>query len=164
MISAERLRQVLRYEPETGLFYWRIRLSNRITVGSIAGFVAKDGDYVQIRIDGRLYLAHCLAWLFMTREWPATAVDHRDTDKQNNRWGNLRHATKSQNGANARRSRRNSSGFKGVHYWPKRNKWCAQISVEGRRKTLGLFATADEAHAAYASAAVEAFGEFARAA
>lgn len=159
--SIERLREVLVYEPDTGLFRWKVCLSNRGAVGAVAGH-CNDGGYTQIRIDGNLYLAHCLAWFYMTGERPTKGVDHRDTNKQNNRWANLRPATKSQNGANAKRSRRNTSGFKGVHRF--RDKWCAQICVNRKRVNLGLFGTPEEAHSAYAAAAEMYFGEFARAA
>jgi hypothetical protein len=101
----------------------------------------------------------------MTGSFPLFRIDHEDTDKLNNRWRNLRPASASQNAANARLSRRNTSGFKGVHYTPARTsfkKWAAHIRVDGVLKTLGYFAQPEEAHAAYTKAAEAAFGAYAR--
>jgi hypothetical protein len=89
-------------------------------------------------------------------------VDHRDLDRTNNRWNNLRRATRSTNAANTRRQRNNTSGFKGVYPHHKTGRWYAQIRKDGRGYYLGSFATPQAAHEAYAAAARELFGEFAR--
>ena len=96
----------------------------------------------------------------MTGEWGRPAIDHRDGNSTNNRWSNLRRATPSQNNANRRRPRHNTSGYKGVYFrW---GFWRACIKRNGRRIYLGVFATPEEAHAAYVAAARKLFGEFAR--
>jgi hypothetical protein len=89
-------------------------------------------------------------------------VDHVNSDTLDNRKCNLRVATRGQNAANQRLSRKNTSGFKGVT--PVGNKWQAQIGISGRRIYLGLFNTPELAHAAYCAAAARHFGEFARSA
>ena len=90
-------------------------------------------------------------------------IDHRDADATNNRWNNLRRATRSQNSANRRRPRHNTSGYKGVYLCRKSGKWCAHIGWNGRTIHLGRFTTPQEAHDAYLKAARKLFGEFARA-
>ena len=131
--------------------------------GERAGWVNGNG-YRYIEIDGVDYRENRLAWLSVTGDWPFCQIDHRDTDRSNNSFANLRLATCSQNKANSRRYRNNRSGYKGV-YWHKRNeRWCAQVTIDRRQRFLGHYETAEEAHAAYLRAAGEGFGEYSRAA
>jgi hypothetical protein len=128
------------------------------------GLLNKTTGYRVITVCGRAYKAHQLAWLYMTATWCRPATDHRDLDRTNNRWSNLRRATRSANSANRRRLRNNTSGFKGVHHDHRRSgRWVARICKDGRTHHLGRFATPQAAHAAYVAAARELFGEFARA-
>jgi len=120
-LTAERLREVLRYEPETGVFVWRVRAARRIHVGAVAGNISPSSGYRFIGVDCRLYGAHRLAWLYMTGEWPKHQVDHVNMDCADNRWANLRDATCSQNTANSCVRINNKSGFKGVS-WDKRRR------------------------------------------
>ncbi len=169
MPDAERLREVLDYDPETGVFAWKQREGarkgwNTRFAGTRAGCLSQG--YVAVKIDGVLYLAHRLAWLYVHGEWPLQ-IDHIDTNRANNRFANLRLADTSQNGANRGPPRNNSSGFKGVTYCAggkRRKRWQAAIKRGQRMFNLGRFATPEEAHAAYAKAAAEHFGEFARSA
>jgi hypothetical protein len=167
-LSAERLRELLHYEPATGLFFWLVVANDLVHVGDVAGHVRANG-YRLIRVDGWGYPTHRLAWLWMTGEWPKASMDHADGDRANNRWNNLRQANKSQNGANSRRYASNTSGFKGVsrkrpsRHW-RAPKWLAQISVNGKVIYLGYFDTPEDAHDAYIAAAKKYFGDFARAA
>lgn len=163
MVSAELLRSLLQYDPETGLFTW-IRVASpqsRVSVGDIAGCVDSRG-YVVITIGGRQYRAHRLAWLWINGAWPSSEIDHIDVNPSNNRWANLRLASPSTNGANKRRSSNNKSGFKGVSFHARDRKWRSQICVAGHRIHLGDFATAEAAHAAYIAAANKHFHEFGR--
>ena len=98
----------------------------------------------------------------MTGEWPSRQVDHKDTDRSNNRWANLRLATGSQNKANMGKRADNKSGYKGVSWYSQTSRWVAQIRFEGKSKTLGYFLDPVKAHAAYCEAAARLFGEFAR--
>jgi hypothetical protein len=153
-LTAERLREVLHYEPETGVFTWRLRRGCRAK-GSIAGATHHSG-YWRIRVDEVLYNAHRLAWLYMTGEWPAEELDHINRDNADNRWANLREATRSQNGANTIRP--NPSGFRGVKKI--RGRWRATIMVQKRGIFLGYYSTPEEAHAAYTNAARTYFGNY----
>ena len=161
MSSEHRLREFLSYEPRTGLFRWIKTQSTRIRVGDVAGSFTANG-YIQIRFDKRLYLAHRLAVFFMTGEWPEATVDH--DDRANNRWGNLRVASYSQNSGNMAKRPSNTSGFKGVFYQKGRKRPFAQIMVDGKTIRIGSFDTPEEAAVAYEAAAIKYFGEFARAA
>jgi hypothetical protein len=160
-LTAERLRELLSYDPLTGDFRWLVATSFRRDVGRIAGHINSRGGKV-IRADRVLYQAHRLAFLYMTGKFPALDVDHADGNPSNNRWENLREASMSENIANSRRPSHNRSGFKGVS-WDKTT-WRARIGINGQDISLGSFKTPEEAHAAYIVAAVKYFGEFARAA
>jgi hypothetical protein len=163
VLTQERLHELLEYDSDTGEFRWRQRPSYVVKRGDVAGSLNKTTGYWLIHIDGRNYKAHQLAWLYMMGEWCRPMIDHRDCDRTNNRWDNLRRATFSDNAANRSRPRSNASGFKGVHRRRDNGKWRAQIWKDGRAIYLGQFATAQEAHAAYFAKARELFGEFARA-
>ena len=168
LLSAQRLREVLHYDPETGVFTWlarpvtthQVRTWNAKFVGSVAG--SPNSGYCGVRIRGRLFYAHRLAWLYMTGEWPAAEIDHINGDPKDNRWSNLRAATPKQNQANKRRQKNNTSGFKGVSWDKDAQNWRADIRVEYRHLALGYFNTPEEAHYAYCAAAKKHFGEFAR--
>lgn len=166
--SAEYLRSILSYCPETGDWAWLYRADarpqwNGLFAGKAAGYSDEDG-YLTIRIGGRLYFANRLAWFYVTGEWPSEEVDHKDVDPGNCRWANLRQATRSKNCANKRAYSNNTSGVKGVCWDKNRSKWFAQIMVDGKTYNLGRFKTIEDAGAAYAAAAKKHFGEFARAA
>lgn len=160
LISQSRLRSLIHYDPDTGEFKWIARRRG-INIRKRPGRVRADG-YLEICVDGRLYTAQRLAWFYMTGQWPQGDVDHRDLDRLNNRWGNLRDATKAQNQANTLVRKSNTSGFKGVSLERRTNRWQAQIRVHGVRKHLGTFDTPEEAGAAYANALTATHGEFGR--
>lgn len=165
------LRAMLHYDPETGVFTWLPRADARPQwngrwAGKQAGYAREatgGGLYWSIRIYDWPFHASRLAWLYMTGEWPANLVDHRDLDGLNNRWINLREATKAQNAANTRPSKANTSGFKGVSWHAQAGRFRAYIRENKRQVFLGYFDTAGEAAAAYAKAAIRIHGEFARA-
>jgi hypothetical protein len=156
MLTAEILRELLDYDPETGVFTW---LAGR-RAGKIAGGFRSDGYHTISIGSSRRYFAQRLAFLYVYGRWPAEDVDHIDGNPSNNAIVNLREATRSQNLQNKRSRSNTSSGLKGVT-WQGR-KWVARIKRDGRNDYLGSFKTAEEAHAAYCAAAREAYGEFAR--
>jgi hypothetical protein len=166
-VSAEQLREMLDYNPSTGGFRWRYRFDkdapwNGRLAGKPAGHVCKTLGYVLLSVDGRLCRAHRLAWLYMTGEWPSEEIDHINGDGLDNRFANLRVASRSQQTMNTRAHRDSASGLKGA-YWDKRTStWLAQIKHEGKQHYLGKYQTAEEAHAAYCEAARRLHGEFAR--
>lgn len=163
MLTAERLRELLSYDAQTGLFTWRVSRPGRYgRVGAVAGFFDSSG-HRRICLDCETYAAHRLAWLYVHGEWPVGDIDHKDTVRSNNAIDNLRPATNAENHFNMRRHRDNASGFKGVDFHRKVGRWRAVIHVGGKQSHLGYFDTAEAAHAVYVAAATEHYGEFARA-
>lgn len=160
-ITVERLRNILRYDPETGVFTWIIPPSNHGRMRGKAAGGLRSG-YLLIKIDGRKYGAHRLAWLYSHGAWPTGRIDHINGVGLDNRLANLRDATAAQNCANSRRWRGKELP-KGVRLTAQ-GRYQARISFEKKQIALGTFLTVDEAAAAYASAAARLYGEFARAA
>lgn len=161
-LTQAQLHEVLFYDPYTGVFTWRQARQN-IRVGEVAGDFS--GRYVRIKLDQKSYAAHCLAWLYMTGAWPDDEVDHKDTQKHNNRWLNLRAATRLQNTHNARPMKNKKyTTLKGVTWAKGRNKWQASIRIDGALKHLGYFSSPEAAHEVYAQRAKELRGVFARSA
>ena len=161
-LTAERLHEVLHYEPGTGVFTWKKRLSDKCPIGSVAGRAHRTAKYASIGIDYRRYYTHRLAWLYMMDYWPVHQIDHIDGDPFNNRWNNLREATQTLNNANSKRRKDNRSGFKRVFWSKQHRKWTARIQKRRKVMHLGLFETPEEAHAAYKLAAERLYETFAR--
>lgn len=161
-LTAQRLREVLHYNPDSGDWIWLKTLSVRREAGSPAGEVKSSG-YLFIGVDGSRYRAHRLAWLYMTGVWPTEQVDHINGVRSDNRWINLRAANNTQNAANMRVRYSNIVGVKGVKkYEGKRGvRWRAAISIQRKTRHLGSFASLEEAQSAYALAAKEAWGVYA---
>jgi len=137
MLSQKRLKELLSYDPDTGVFVRRVRVANRHE-GDAAGCVQKNG-YHGISIDNRLYYSHRLAWLYVHGETPKKSIDHIDGNKTNNRLANLRLATYSENSMNSKMRADNSSGFKGVSWDASRRGWCAYLDAGGKRIKRGYF-------------------------
>lgn len=154
-MTAELVRQLLAYDPDTGVLTWRVH-RGRATAGSIAGSKDEKG-YIRVDIDGVRYRAHRVIWLYMAGEWPPRGIDHRDTDPSNNKWDNLRLATKAQNAANYMRK----SGSRGVSFKRTTQKWVAYIKQAGKITHLGSFANKLDAMICYNYRAVYAFGQYA---
>lgn len=160
-LTADRARALLSYNPATGEFRWRRAMAmNRIPAGSVAGHISLAG-YRVINVDGVLYYAQRLAWLMQTGCFPASDMDHRNGRRDDNRWSNLRMATRSQNCANSKRRKDNSTGEKGVALI-RGTRWRATIRKDRKRHHLGYFDTKEKAAAAYREAAVSLFGQHAR--
>lgn len=141
-LTAEHLREVLRYSPSTGRFVWRVKPGKNMTAGTTAGCLSKESGYVLIGVGGRLYRAHRLAWLYMTGTWPEALVDHRNRVRSDNRWANLRLATPKQSSENITLRSDNTSGVRGVRR-PSRASgskgWHARIYHHGKEIHLGIF-------------------------
>lgn len=159
MITAEYLRDVVVYCAETGVFTWKRAFCFKVVVGKRAGSLSTAG-YRYIAINGRRYLAHRLAWLYMTGEWPEMMIDHIDRNPDNNAWKNLRAANKAENAINSKMNKKNRSGFKGVSWHSKGQKWQAAVKVYGKSVFLGLFEDASEAGEAYRHAVEKHYSEF----
>lgn len=149
-LTQERLKELLTYDPDAGEFRWVFNVSSTGRAGNVAGSRSKVG-YVLIRLDKRLYLAHRLAALYMEGEFPPKLIDHIDTDKSNNRWSNLRHATMSENMQNRLSAQKNNSvsGLLGVYWSKARKKWGAAIVVDSVKYFCGYHATKELAHQGY---------------
>lgn len=160
MIDAKSLRELIEYSPETGEFRWA---KNRrgCRVGDICGRISVHG-YREICVSGRLYRANRLAFLYMTGAWPIAEIDHINRNKSDDRWSNLRQASRSQNMANVGLRADNTSSFPGVVWDKQRSKWRAQIRIGGRKVNLGRFPTFEEAKLVVQAAAKSQWQEFAQ--
>lgn len=149
-MNAERLRELLNYDPRTGVFTWRIG-RGKCLKGSVAG--SKNRGYVTIMLDGVNYLAHRLAWLYVYGAWPLGELDHRFGVHSDNRIAELRPATSTQNKQNQHRAKSNNRcGFLGVSWVTRTQKWRATIKVATKQTHLGTFSTPEKAHLAYLKA------------
>lgn len=151
MLTQSRLRQLLSYDPETGVWIWLNPPNHNTRLkGKVAGNRRKDG-YLRIRIGGAHYYSSQLACLYMTGKFPEEEMDHEDRDPSNDKWSNLRPATSSQNKYNQERS-----GIRGVYR--SGNKWMVMV---GRHNYLGLFDNVEDALIARDAEAVRLGGPFA---
>jgi len=178
--SPDLLRKILRYEPESGMLFWMPRridtfnatssrsaehtakLWNTRYAGTEAFTSPNTTGYKQGSVQGKLYMAHHVAWTIYHGYQADEEIDHIDGDRMNNRILNLRAASRSENQHNKRIYRNNTSEFKGVSWLARDNLWRARIGIDGKRKRLGDFATIEEAAEAYAKASAELHGEFSR--
>ena len=144
MLTAQRLRELLNYDPGTGIFT-ALKGRPKLRVGAIAGTKREDG-YIWIKIDYAQYGAHRLAWFYMTGTWPAAELDHWDRNRSNNAWANLRPATDKQQAENRKIYITCTSGIRGVRF--ESGKWRARIGHAGRYLHVGFFRTKEEAIAA----------------
>lgn len=162
-LTADRLRELLNYDPETGIFTRRAHRKG-YHVGTKSGCLNEAGR-VLIRVDGILYKAHRLAWLYVNGEWPKNQIDHINNTPSDNRICNPREATDKQNKENIHSPRSdNKCRMRGVCLHKKSGKFVAQIHKDGKNNYLGLFDTADEARIAYLSAKAihQPFGEISK--
>jgi hypothetical protein len=153
MNTQARLKEILHYNPKTGVFTWKIRTSKRIRIGYEAGCIAHrkatgGKKYRLIKADGALYLAHRLAWLYVYGEFPPHEIDHIDGNGINNKLINLRSVTRVENSKNVRLRSDNTSGFVGVHWDRFRSKWVAYINAKGKLHHLGYYEEIIDAAAA----------------
>lgn len=154
-LTQERLKELLEYNPDTGDFIWKVARQNKTVAGLVAGSVSSSG-YSQIKIDGKTYLTHILAWLYMKGTFPESRLDHRDNNILNNKWDNLRPATHQQNMFNRKLGKNNKSGVKGVSYAPKYDHYTVRIS----NIYYGCYKTLEEAKAVAEKVRQDLHGEF----
>lgn len=173
-IAPEVLRELLDYDPETGVLTWRWRDQawssclrehmrwNATWAGKEAGRINIYG-YRLVKVLGQQKRAHCVIWAMVHDSWIPDGyfVDHINGDRADNRLENLRKATRSENGYNRAKGRNNTSGVKGVNYYPPNGKWCARLGFEGRKIHLGYFDALGDAAEAYRKAAEALYGDFA---
>jgi hypothetical protein len=166
-LTAEYLREILDYDPETGEFRWkwrddRAKSWNVKWAGTVAGTLCHG--YIRVTVDYRFRKAHRLAWLYVYGAWPANQIDHINNDRADNRITNLREATNQENNRNVGLRKTNSTGITGVSWHKRLQKYQAHIMVDKKSIYLGLFPTLEAAAAARAAAEIKYFGEFRRAA
>ena len=143
-ITVERLRELLNYDSQTGVFTWYVRRKG-VLPSRVAGSIKTNG-YMHIVIDGRAYRAHRLAWLHFYGKWPTKDLDHKDECKTNNRISNLREVSESANGQNVTApTSKNKTGVRGVHWVPERRRFLAQLMLDGKHCYRKYFKTLDEA-------------------
>ena len=151
--SINRVMELFDYNPSTGTFIYKIRCGPR-KAGSTAGSINSHG-YILLGIDGKQYKAHRLAWLWMTGKDPGLIqIDHKDENKSNNKFENLRLATNKQNHDNI-------SAHLGCSWCSKNRKWRARFTHNGKEIYLGSFDTKDEAIIASRLEREKLCGEFA---
>lgn len=159
-MNQELLKACLRYDPDTGIFFW-LKSAGRLPAGSYAGSPTADG-YLQITVGGKNFKAHRLAWLYIYGSFPSGNLDHINRRKMDNRIDNLRLATRAQNMRNVARSATKKSGLpKGVTWAAKgRKHFRATVYVAGRAIYVGVFDSEQDAHKAYCDEAKKHFGEY----
>lgn len=151
-IRQARLLELFSYDRATGIFTRNFTTSSNAKAGGAAGGVMSGGGYRRIKIDGVYYRAHRLVWLYVFGCWPTHQIDHIDGNPANNALSNLRDVPQALNCQNLRkpRSDNRSSGLLGVQAHA--NRWRALISIGGKQRRIGSYATPEEAHAAYLNA------------
>jgi hypothetical protein len=155
------LEKVLRYEPDTGRFFWLVDRPRKTKAGDEAGYKNKRG-YIEIRYNHKTYNAHRIAWYLQTGHDPQVMkIDHINNERSDNRFSNLRLATEKQNARNRKKGEGVTSKYKGVHWYKRHQKWRASIGHAGGCIHLGYFEDEYEAHLAYCRAALRLQGEFA---
>lgn len=148
-LTADRLRELFDYDQQTGVFVRKRSIKGGFRVGDIAGTNNGRG-YIVISVDGKKYVAHRLAWLYVHGEWPKQRIDHINGEPQDNRLANLRDVSQQVNLQNVRRATsRSLSGMLGAHWDGRRGLWSARIRADGRTVFLGRFNTPDAAQKAY---------------
>lgn len=151
--TAERVRELFNYDPETGLFTRRVA-SRTAKAGRVEGWIDPQG-YSRFYIDRRLYQAHRVAWLYVHGQWPRDQIDHVNRVRDDNRISNLRECVNAENRQNIKPEGYGVSGYLGVvrhGQYKKNEKWVASIGINGKRKYLGAFDTPEEASAVYLAA------------
>jgi len=138
ILTQDTLKTLLNYDVNSGLFTWKVSPTNSVKKGSIAGTPDKYG-YVTIRISGKLYMAHRLAWLYVYGKFPEKQIDHINHDKADNKINNLRDVSNSINQINIGIRSNNTSGVKGVTFNRQEKKWHSFIKIKGRKNHIGSY-------------------------
>lgn len=150
MLSQERLKQVFNYDPHKGTFTRKMKQPG-VACGAISGSRNNEG-YLVTSVDGKIYKCHRLAWFYMTGQWPEGQIDHINGVKDDNRFENLRDVTKNTNLQNQRKAQRSNKSTGVLGTFKMGNKFAARITHDGKKTYLGVYATLEEAHAAYLGA------------
>ena len=142
-IEQKLLKEMLDYDKDTGVFYWKVNSGSGGKIGAIAGAKHKTG-YIRVGIKGKVYQAHRLVWIYIYGYIPKT-LDHINHNKSDNRLSNLREVSDSENQRNRSRNHNNTSGVAGVCWNKNACKWQAQIKTPEKNLYLGLFSEFSDA-------------------
>ncbi len=153
-LTQAKLKELIHYDPATGIFTRLVALSNSVKVGDVMGNDNGTG-YLQASVDGHLYCLHRLAFLYVTGAFPPEQGDHLNHISTDNRWANLRQVTHTENQRNRSLSPKNKSGFTGVSWYKPCKKWAAYIHVNSKQENLGYFHKKSDAIAARKAAEVK---------
>ncbi len=161
ILNKEYLISLLSYNPDTGNFLWIVNRGHNKTKNTIAGCI-RDDNRISISIHGKKYWAHRLIWLYIYGRWPHGCIDHINGNSSDNRFLNLRECSMNENSFNMKKHKNNTSGYKGIIFVPKINKWEARIrtGAGNKRLVLGCFETKELAANAYISASKIYHGQF----
>lgn len=160
-LTQQEIKNILNYDPETGIFTWKVNRGPHKTKGKLAGFKDAAG-YSTIKINCIGYKAHRLAWIYMTGSWPKELIDHKNMDRFDNRWKNIREAKRYQNKLNSKVRKDSELGVKGVTKCKnlRTNPFCARIFINKKSVNIGFFPTVKQAKEAYDNMAKKIHGEF----
>jgi hypothetical protein len=150
MITQAELKALLDYNPDTGVFTWRVDRTGGTKAGDTAGCKHKDCGYIRVKLNEKAVYAHLLAWLYIYGKLPQQQLDHKDGCRTNNAISNLREITNRENQNNQRRHREGK--LVGAHLHKKTGRYESSISIDGKKVYLGIFQTEEEANAAYLKA------------
>lgn len=157
-MTALEVRRLFTYESNTGVVRWAVH-NGPVKPGDVAGCLGRDGRW-HIQFAGRSILRSRLVWLYMTGKETAKEIDHKNHNKADDRISNLREANRSQQLANRRQMGNNTSGYRGIYFDTRKQRWAARISIFGKRKRLGTYATPEEAFKVVDEEGRAAYGEF----
>lgn len=142
-LTQELVKHLFHYDPNSGVLYWKNPRTNRVKKGALAGH--DRGGYMQVMIGKKTYYQHRIIWLYVHGRLPDEYIDHINGDGSDNRLENLREVSKTLNCRNMKLSSHNKSGVTGVYYSKENKKWCAQICLNNKTVSLGLFKDKDDA-------------------
>ena len=138
-LTQARLKELLHYDSDTGIFIWIAFVCSKVKIGDVAGHRNQSDGYIKVSIDNKDYLAHRLAWLYIYGEFPPDQIDHINHIRNANWINNLRLARDTSNKKNQSQYKSNTSGYTGVYWCKPRSKWVSQININGKNKYLGSF-------------------------
>ncbi len=161
-MNQDELKNLLHYDDETGLLYWKTKCARNVKIGDVAGTNKHWSNYIFIRINNKIYPAHKLVWLYHHGVYPSGCIDHVNGIRNDNRIDNLRHATRAQNSQNMRMFKSNTSGVKGVDWQKGSQKWRVRLQVNHNRIDIGSFYCLELAELVANEARAKYHKEFAR--